>query len=195
MTYQFLSLFHVGTLQTGNDGGTKTHVVDDVDQTLGDSVAADDTTEDVNEDGSDLGVAGDELESGADGSRSGTTTDIQEVSGASSVQLDDVHGGHGETSTVDYITSALLQANSRGSVRTQASNVTIKLDEVQSVPTSAVSTYLPNLGSIAILSSLDLVGVLLGVISPGEDLLLSEFGVVVESELSVHSQHLVVRGL
>jgi len=32
----------------------------------------------------------------------GTTTDIKEVSRRSLVQLDDVHGSHGKTSTVDF---------------------------------------------------------------------------------------------
>ena len=32
---------------------------------------------------------------------SGTATDVQEVGGRSPVQLDDVHGGHGQTSTVN----------------------------------------------------------------------------------------------
>ena len=156
-----MSLLHVSTLQTGDDGSAQAHVVDNVDQTLGDSVTANNTTEDVNEDSGDLGVAGDELESALDGSGGSTTTDIQEVSGATAVQLDDVHGSHGKTGTVD-----------------QAANVTVQLDEVQ-----------------AVLSSLDLIGILLGVVAPREDLLLTELGVVVEAELGVHSQDLVVGGL
>lgn len=101
-TYQLVSLLHVGTLQTGNDGSAQTHLLHDVDQTLGNSIAADDTAEDVDEDGSHLGVAGDELESGLDGGGSGTTTDIEEVGGGTAVELDDIHGGHGKTSTVNY---------------------------------------------------------------------------------------------
>lgn len=107
-TYQLPSLLHVGSLQTSNDGGTDTHFRNNVDQTLSDGIAADDTTEDVNEDGSDLGITGDKLEGGADGSRSGTTTDVQEVSRVASVQLDDIHGGHGETSTIDCINISII---------------------------------------------------------------------------------------
>lgn len=161
LSYQLVSLLHVGTLETGNDGSAQTHVLDNVDETLGDGVAADDTTEDVDEDSRDLGVAGDELESGLDSSGGSTTADVEEVSGATAVQLDDVHGGHGETSTVD-----------------QAANVTVKLDEVQTV-----------------LGSLDLIHILLGGIAPREDLLLAELGVLVEAELGVHGQDLVVGGL
>lgn len=96
-----MGLLHVGTLQTGNDGGAQVHLLHDVDQTLGNGVTADDTTEDVNEDGGHLGVAGDQLEGALDGSGGGTTADIEEVSGATAVKLDDIHGGHGETGTVD----------------------------------------------------------------------------------------------
>lgn len=160
-TYQLVSLLHVGTLETGNDGSAQTHLLHDVDQTLSDGVAADDTTEDVDKDGRHLGVAGDQLESALDGSGGGTTADVKEVSGGTAVQLDNIHGGHGQTGTVD-----------------QAANVTVQLDEVQ-----------------AELGGLDLIGVLLGDVAPGEDLLLAELGVVVESELGVHGQDLVVRGL
>ena len=160
-TYQLVSLLHVGTLETGNDGSAQTHLLHNVDQTLGNSVTTDDTTEDVDKDGRDLRVAGDQLESALDSGGGSTTTDVKEVSGVTTVQLDDIHGSHGETSTVD-----------------QATNVTVQLDEVQTV-----------------LSGLDLIGILLGVIAPREDLLLTELGVLVEAELGVHGQDLVVGGL
>ena len=98
---ELVGLLHVGTLQTGDDGSAEVHLLHNVDQTLGDGVAADDTTEDVDEDSRHLGVAGDQLEGALDGLGSGTTTDVEEVSGGTAVQLDDIHGGHGETSTVD----------------------------------------------------------------------------------------------
>lgn len=96
-----MGLLHVGTLKTGDDGKTQVHLVDNVDETLGDGVTADNTTEDVDEDGGDLGVAGDELESALDSSRGSTTTDVKEVGGVAAVQLDDIHGSHGETGAVD----------------------------------------------------------------------------------------------
>lgn len=100
-TYQLLSLLHVGTLQPSNDGDAQTHILHDIDQTPGDSIAADDTAENVNEDGSDFWVAGDELKSRLDSGGGSTTTNVEEVGGVSAVELDDIHGGHGETSTVD----------------------------------------------------------------------------------------------
>ena len=105
-SYQLVSLLHVGTLETGNDGGAQAHLVDDVDQSLSDGVTADNTTEDVDKDSRHLRIAGDQLESALDSSRGSTTTNIKEVGGATTVQLDNVHGGHGETSTVDYLVLA-----------------------------------------------------------------------------------------
>jgi hypothetical protein len=114
ITHELVCLLHVGTLETSNDGCLQVHALNNGDQTLGDGVTADDTTEDVDEDGSDLGVAGDEVERLPDGLGGGTATDVQEVGGRTAVQLDDVHGGHGKTGTVD-----------------EAANVTVKLDEVE----------------------------------------------------------------
>ena len=64
-TYQFVCLLVVGTLQSSNDRNTEVHALHNLDQTLGDGVAADNTTEDVDEDGSDLWIAGDQVESRA----------------------------------------------------------------------------------------------------------------------------------
>jgi len=100
-TYQLVSLLHVGTLETGDDGSAQTHLLHNVDQTLSDGVAADDTTKYVDEDGRHLGVAGDQLESALDGSGGGTTADVKEVGGAAAIQLNNIHCGHGKTGTVD----------------------------------------------------------------------------------------------
>lgn len=109
-----MSLLNIGTLETGNDGDSEVHALDGLDETSGDSVTSDDTTEDVDKDSGDLSIAGDELESLSDSSGSGTTTNVEEVSGLASVQLDDIHGSHGKTGTVD-----------------KAADITVKLDEVE----------------------------------------------------------------
>ncbi|KAI6768740.1 hypothetical protein HG531_010929 [Fusarium graminearum] len=111
---ELVSLLDVGTLETGNDGDLEVQTLDGLDKTSGDGITSNDTTKDVDKDGSDLGVAGDELESLLDGGRGGTTTNVEEVGGLATVQLDDVHGGHGKTSTVD-----------------EAADITVKLDEVE----------------------------------------------------------------
>lgn len=151
----------VGTLETGNDGDLEVQALDSLDQASGDGITSHDTAKDVDKDGSDLGVAGDELESLLNGGRSGTTTNVEEVGGLTTVQLDNVHGGHGKTGTVD-----------------EAADITIELDEVK-------------VG----LGSADLIRVLLAGVAPLKHLLLSEIGIVVETELGVHAENLVVGSL
>lgn len=158
---ELLGLGEVGSLESGNNGNVEVHVLSNSNQTLGNVVTSDNTTENVDEDSSDTGLGSDELEGLLDGVGSGSSTTVEEVGGLTSVQLDDIHGGHSETSSVD-----------------KTANVSVELDEVKTV-----------------LGSLNLLGVLLGQISPGPDLLLSERGVVVEAELGVHGNHSVVGGL
>ncbi|RMY63988.1 hypothetical protein D0862_15331, partial [Hortaea werneckii] len=67
--------------------------------------------------------------------------------------------------------------HSKTSAVDQAANVAVQLDEVETR-----------------LGSLHLVCVLLRDVTPAEDLLLTEVGVVVEVKLGVHAEHLVVRG-
>lgn len=105
---------HVGALQTGNDGDLQVQRLDSVDETVGNSIASHNTAENVDEDGRNLGVAGDQLEGLLDGRGGSTTADIQEVGGLAAVQLDDIHGGHGKTGAVD-----------------KAADVTVQLDKVQ----------------------------------------------------------------
>jgi len=121
---ELLGLRHVGALQTGNDGDAQVHVRHGGDQTLGDGVAADDAAEDIDEDGSHLRVVGDQAEGLLDGLTGGSSSAVEEVGGLSAIQLDDVHGGHGKTGSVD-----------------ETSDVTVELDEVESEPLPTVSTY------------------------------------------------------
>lgn len=41
----------------------------------------------------------------------GSSSDIQEVGGFTSVQLDDVHGGHGQSSSVDHTSDVSVQSH------------------------------------------------------------------------------------
>lgn len=158
---QLVSLLHVGALQSGDDGDLEVQGLDGLDQTVGNGVTADNTTEDVDEDGGNFGVASDQFESLLDGGGGSTATHVEEVGGLATVQLDDVHGSHGKTGTVD-----------------KAANVTVQLDEVKTR-----------------LRSTDFLRVLLGGVSPRENLLLSVVSVVIKTKLGVHAQDLVVRGL
>lgn len=105
---------HVGALQTSNNGNLQVQRLDGVDETVSDSITTHNTAENVDKDGRDLGVAGDQLESLLNGRGSSTTTNIQEVGGLAAIQLDDVHSSHGKTGAVN-----------------EAADITIQLDEVQ----------------------------------------------------------------
>lgn len=158
---QLASLLHVGALETSNDGNLEVERLDGVDQAVSDGIATNDTAENVDKDGGDLGIASNKLKSLLDSSRGSTATNIKEISRLTAVKLDDIHGGHGKTGAVN-----------------QAADITIKLDEVQ-----------------ARLGSANLLGVLLGGVAPLKDLLLTEIGIVIETELCIHAHDLVVRGL
>src|SRR6266536_6257559 len=97
-----MSLLHVRSMQSRHNRRSQVHLLHNVDQALGNGVASYDATKDVDEDGCDFGIAGDQVECGFDGRRSGTTADVEEVGGGTSVQLDDIHCGHGESGTVDW---------------------------------------------------------------------------------------------
>lgn len=100
-TYQSVSLLHVSSLQSSNDWSAEVHLLNDVNESLGNSVTPDNSSKDVNKYSRDLGVTGNKLESGFDSCRSSATTDVKEVSRASTVKLDDVHGCHSKTSSVN----------------------------------------------------------------------------------------------
>lgn len=105
---------HVGALQTSNDRDLEVQRLDGVDKTVSDGITTHNTAENVDKDGRNLGVAGNQLESLLNGRGGSTTADIQEVGGLAAVELDNVHGGHGKTGTVD-----------------EAADIAIELDEVQ----------------------------------------------------------------
>ena len=172
--------------------------LDDVDETLGDGVASDNTAEDVNEDSSDLRIASDEVESRLDGLGSGTTTNIKEVGRAAAVELNDIHGGHSKTSTVNYnmLVSTRLPNRKYG----HKPRHPISPSNLMKLRPCLVHRVIPRSLIIFrdwyfILSCPHFISILLGSISPREDLLLSKLGVVVETKLGIHSQNLVVRGL
>lgn len=111
-----MSQFTVSTLKTCNDRNPQVHLLHNLNKTLSNSITSYNTTKDIDKDSRHLRVSSDQLESVLDSGRCSSTTDIQEVGRVTAVQLDDVHGRHGQTGTVD-----------------KASNVTVQLDEVEVV--------------------------------------------------------------
>ena len=84
------------------------------DKRLGQFVASEDSTEDIDEDGLDFDIIIKEFKCFSKLITFSTATDVKEVSRFSSVQLDDIHSGHGKTSSID-----------------EASNVATDVDVVQ----------------------------------------------------------------
>src|SRR5581483_4359141 len=69
---------------------------------LGNDVAAHDAAEDVDQDALDVGIFEDDLERRRHAFLGGAAADIEEVGGRRTIELDDVHGGHGEPRAVHH---------------------------------------------------------------------------------------------
>jgi len=91
----------VGALQAQNHRLFERVLLVGTDDGGGEVVASEDSTEDVHKDSFDLGVVVEELEGLGQCITLCAATDIKEVSRLTTVELDDIHGGHGETSAVD----------------------------------------------------------------------------------------------
>src|SRR5262249_36785180 len=72
------------------------------DHAFGDHVTAHDAAEDVDQDALDIGIAQDDLECGRHTFLGCTAADIEEVGGRCAVELDDIHGRHGEAGAVHH---------------------------------------------------------------------------------------------
>ena len=82
-----------------------------VDNSIGDGSTVDNSTKHIDKDRLDLVVLGDDTECFLDLMFLNTASNIQEVCGFSPVQLDDVHGGHGEAGAVDQAANVAVQLN------------------------------------------------------------------------------------
>jgi len=105
------TLSDVGTLKTNNKGNLEVEVTSSSNDTFSNDIALHDTTEDVDEDSLDLGIRGEDLESLLDLLGGSTTTDIEEVSGGTTVELNNIHGSHGETSTVHHAADVTIETD------------------------------------------------------------------------------------
>lgn len=161
--YQSLGFLHIGALQTSDNGDTQIHVLHGGNQTFGDGIASDNTAEDVDKDGGHLGIICDQTEGLLDSLAGCPASAVKEVGGFPSVQFDDVHGCHGQPSAVD-----------------QTSNITVKLDEVETEPWVCLEYACREICGGHLLCRLNLIGILLSLVSPGKDLFLSKLGIVVE---------------
>ncbi|KAF1856457.1 hypothetical protein Lal_00048580, partial [Lupinus albus] len=82
------------------------HCTDDA---FGNHVATNDTAEDVHQYGSDVAVGQDDLEGFGHALFGRATADVEEVGRLATVQVDDVHGAHGQASAVDHAADVAFQ--------------------------------------------------------------------------------------
>merc|ERR1719219_2790485 len=111
-----LSVVNICSFQANNKRDLQLNRLAGVNDSISDGGAVDNPTKHVDQDGLHLVVLGDDAEGLLDLVFLHTAADIQEVGRLPPVQLDDVHGGHGQPGSVD-----------------EAANVPVQLDVVQRV--------------------------------------------------------------
>lgn len=124
--------------QSDNQGDVQINLFSGLGNSFSDGLATQDTSEDVNEDALDIGVLRENLEGNFTLINRSTTTDIEEVGWLFSVELNSIHGGHGESGTVN-----------------EASDVSIKSDVGKSVLGGLFFMWINILGSERVLSHLE----------------------------------------
>ncbi len=84
-----------------------------LDDPLGDDVAFHDAPENIDEDDLHVGVRQNDLERFGDLIDRGAAAHVQEIRRLAAVELDDVHGGHGQTRAVHHATDVAVQTDVR----------------------------------------------------------------------------------
>ena len=87
----------VVAFQTDHDGHLDPHFLDRTDDAFRDHVAAHDAAKDVDQHRFDVAVGEDDLERLGYALLGGAAADVKEVGRLAAVQVDDVHGAHGQT--------------------------------------------------------------------------------------------------
>lgn len=76
---------------------------------MSNGVVVDDIVKDVDENGSDFGVVGDEFESFFDGGGGSIIIDVEEVGGLVVIEFDDIYGGYGKVGVVDKVVDVIVE--------------------------------------------------------------------------------------
>ncbi len=98
----FLPEFDIGAFEPHDKRHLEAHFLHGRDHALGDDVAFHDAAEDVDQDALHGRIGGDDLEGRGDLFLRRTAADIEEVRRLGTVELDDVHGRHGQACAVDH---------------------------------------------------------------------------------------------
>lgn len=97
--------------QAHNDGHFDIDLAGCLHDTLCYRVALHDATKDIHKDGIDFRVLTKDLKSGAHLLSASTSTNVQEVGRATTLELDDVHSGHGEACAVHHASDVAIERN------------------------------------------------------------------------------------
>jgi hypothetical protein len=108
---QSVTFLGVGAHQPAHQWDLHTDLLGSLDNTLSNGIALHNTTEDIDENAVDLRVVVQDLEGNFDLLDVGTSSDIKEVSWHTALQLNDIHGGHSQTCTVDHAPDVTVQSN------------------------------------------------------------------------------------
>ncbi len=95
------ALLGLGPFQPHDQGDGETHRAAGFDQRIGDRCAAHDAAEDVDQHRPDARIAGQHAEGFGDLLDVGAAADVEEVGRLAAVELDQVHGAHGQAGPVD----------------------------------------------------------------------------------------------
>src|SRR5262249_31321102 len=98
----FACLVRIRALEPHYHRNLYPHLLHRVDDTIGNEVAAHDAAEDVDQHRAHPAVGKDQFERRCHTLAGGTAADIEKVGGLAAVQLDQVHGCHGESRTVHH---------------------------------------------------------------------------------------------
>jgi hypothetical protein len=111
IAHQLMCFLHICPLQPTHNWSPQVHLLHDVDQALGNVITSDDTPKDVDEYGRDFGIARDQVKGILDRLWRSATSNVKEVGRRAAVQLDDVHSGHGEASTIYKTSDVAIELN------------------------------------------------------------------------------------
>src|SRR5699024_9289212 len=82
-----------------------------LDNAFGNQITAHNATEDIDQNGFDVGTRSNQLERLGDTFGRGAATDIEKIGRRAAVQLDQIHGAHGQTGTVDHAANVTVELN------------------------------------------------------------------------------------
>src|SRR5699024_3325943 len=105
------ALFRICAFQANHHRNLQADFPDCLDNTFGNQITAHDTAKDVDQNGLDVGAGSNQLERLGHPFGRGATADIEEIRRRAAMQLDQIHGAHGQAGAVDHATDIAVELN------------------------------------------------------------------------------------